>query len=111
MAFHRRVSTGTDDVLVAAGRRVLRKVHVSNIGGTAAYLKLFNKATAPVSGTDIPVLTLWTGLSTGGGPYTFDLEPGIVFPDGIGLGMIQEAADSGVTAVTANACVAHLQYD
>src|SRR6478609_1266318 len=43
-----------DQNLVAAGSRVLYSISASNANAALRYVKLYNKATAPVVGTDIP---------------------------------------------------------
>lgn len=49
-------STNAASVKASAG--VLFEVTVSNPTATAAYVKLYNKASAPTVGTDVPVLTI-----------------------------------------------------
>lgn len=45
----------TNATLIKTGATHINDLTVSNNGATAAYVKLYNKATSPVVGTDIPV--------------------------------------------------------
>ena len=48
----------TNGALVAAGERTLYEITAFNPTATPAFLKLYNKATAPTVGTDIPLVTI-----------------------------------------------------
>ncbi|MGB4761861.1 MAG: hypothetical protein WBP12_00725 [Candidatus Saccharimonas sp.] len=49
-------STNAASVKSSAGN--LYEITVSNVTGTAMYVKLYNKASAPTVGTDVPILTV-----------------------------------------------------
>ena len=51
------VGTNADQNLIATGKRVVYSLAVSNANAAVRYVKLYNKATAPVVGTDVPVAT------------------------------------------------------
>lgn len=91
----------TNATLVQTGVRNLMSVTASNIGAAVRYLKLYNKATAPVVGTDIPVMVIPIPI---GGVLT--LQGGSValarFPLGLGLAITAGAADADVAAVAAS---------
>lgn len=78
----------------SAGR--LKRVLVNNVAGHVIYLKFYNKATAPVVGTDTPVFTL--ALAEGVNDLDLGNHP---FPLGIGYGLTVNAADNDTTALTA----------
>lgn len=90
-------STNATSVKASAG--TVWSVTVSNIGGAAAFLKLYNLAVAPTVGTSVPVLTVAVPASgtvvVGGG------SNGIRFSTGIALAITNLAADSDATAVAA----------
>jgi hypothetical protein len=46
-----------NNTLVATGARVVGSIAMSNNTAAVVFLKLFNKATAPIAGTDVPVST------------------------------------------------------
>lgn len=74
-------------------------VTASNTGGAVAYVKLYNKATAPTVGTDVPVITI--PVPAGGSVNLPFGTPGAIFGTGIGLGITNLAADTDTTAVAA----------
>jgi hypothetical protein len=90
----------TNATLVKGGAGTLYNLGASNTGAAAAFIKLYNKATAPTVGTDVPVLTL---VVPAGGNADFDLGPmGHRFATGIGLAITNLAADTDTTAVAAS---------
>ena len=100
LANSRLVSAGasTNAMLVKASAGRVAGIHAYNATAVVKYLKLYNKATAPVPGTDTPL-------------YTFALEPGatsmemgtlgLPFSTGIGFGITGLVADADVTALVA----------
>lgn len=54
----------TNAASVKASAGSLTEITVSNVTATAAYVKLYNKASAPTVGTDVPVLTLSAPANT-----------------------------------------------
>jgi hypothetical protein len=91
-------TTNATSVKGSAG--TLYGVSVSNTGAAAAFVKFYNKATAPTVGTDVPVITLSIPASGTVSPYLGDL--GYRFATGIALAITNLAADSDTTAVAAN---------
>ena len=90
-------TTNPTAIKVSAG--TLYNIGASNTGAAAAYVKLYNKASAPTVGTDIPVLTL---VVPAGGSAAFGLGTlGHRFTTGIGMAITNLAADSDTTAVAA----------
>jgi hypothetical protein len=112
MLFRIIAAATTNSTLVRGARALLRKVIVSNISGTVHHVKLYDKATAPTVGTDVPVLSLYIGTSASS-PQIFDLEPGVLFPTGLGLEITggATAADSDATAATASSVIVHLIFE
>lgn len=93
-------AANTNATLVKGSAGTLFNIGASNTGGAAAFIKLYNKATAPTVGTDVPVLTL---VVPAGGNVDFDLGPmGHRFATGIGLAITNLAADTDTTAVAAS---------
>lgn len=106
--FRRNSTADVNAALVNAGRCGLASIVVSNIGGAAAFVKLYDKAGAPTVGTDIPVMTIPIAangvvpLDLGGAPMPFQL--------GLGLAITNLAADSDTTAVAAGQVKVAGQY-
>lgn len=72
----------------------------SNTGAAAAFVKLYNKASAPTVGTDVPVLTITVPAS---GTVQVDWGAlGYRFSLGIALAITNLAADTDTTAVAAS---------
>lgn len=89
----------TNGALIVTGTQAVSAFFASNIGATPAYVKLYNKATAPTVGTDVPEMVI-TVPATG----QIDVTPGFGgfrFPLGLGIAVTGAAADSDTTAVAA----------
>lgn len=86
-------AASTNAAAIKASAGTLFELTVSNPTATAAYLKLYNKATAPTVGTDVPVLTVTV-------PATSATAPPVV----LNLGAIGKRFSTGIAiAVTAAA--------
>ncbi len=91
-------TTNATSVKATAG--TVYSLVASNTGAAAAFLKLYNKASAPTVGTDVPVLTIALPAS---GTVTVPFgATGHRFATGIALAITNLAADSDATAVAAN---------
>ena len=95
----RLVSAATTNATVAkASRGRLFGWYASNVNAAARYLKIYDKATAPTVGTDVPVLTIMLPI---GGNAAHDLGEGIVFSTGIGFALTTGVADNDTGAISA----------
>jgi hypothetical protein len=96
-------------VIKASAGRIAGGV-LSNTTAAWRWVKLYNKATAPVPGTDIPAFTLGVPPNnTLDIAALFDLY-GMFFPAGIGIAITAAAADADNTAVAANEVVVNLLF-
>lgn len=106
---YRKLSTAdTNSNLVKSGSGKIQQLIVSNTSAAAKFLKLYNKASAPVVGTDIPYLTI---LIPAG--QTLTLIPndiGLYFSAGIGYGITGAVADADTTAVAIADVSINMQY-
>jgi hypothetical protein len=95
----------TNGALIITGTSGLQSFHATNIGATAAYVKLYNKATAPTVGTDVPEMIIPVPAAVSGVPgVSPTLTPAYIghrFPLGLGIAITGAAADSDTTAVAA----------
>lgn len=73
------------------------KVSGNNTVATKKYIKLYNKATAPTVGTDVPVMTVVIPISAA---FSVDI-PALYFPLGIGIAITGASADADATAIAA----------
>jgi hypothetical protein len=94
----------TNGQLVQSGTSGLQALFASNTGAGAAYVKLYNKATAPTVGTDTPAMLITVPAAVAGVPGSVEITPGFSgyrFALGLGLAITGGAADSDTTAVAA----------
>jgi hypothetical protein len=100
-------AAGTNAALVLTGTSGLSVLWATNTGAAAAFVKLFNKATAPVPGTDVPEMIIPVPAAVGGVPGVAEISPGFNayrFPLGLGIaitGGVTGAADTDTTPVAA----------
>jgi hypothetical protein len=107
---HRRISTANNNsALVKEGLSELVGVIGSNVNAAARFLKLYDKATAPTVGTDVPRLVI--PLVAANSPIHLDFSNApIEFGLGIGLGIVTGSADSDNTPTAAGEQVVTLLY-
>ena len=94
----------TNGQLVLTGTSGLQALYATNSGATAAFVKLFNKATAPTVGTDVPAMIISVPAAVSGVPGAVEITPGFNgyrFALGLGLAITGAAADADTTAVAA----------
>ena len=99
-------TTNATSVKATAGN--LYSVTASNINAAARYLKLYNKASAPTVGTDVPVLTIPIP-ATGVVNIAFGTQ-GFRFSAGIAFALTTGNADSDTAAVAASEIKVMLAY-
>lgn len=97
--FTRRISTAdTNAALIAAAATSVCFIHAANTSATWRWLKLFNKATAPVPGTDTPSVTI--GIPPNG-IVEFDPVHYVRLGTGLGIAITGGMADLDATAIGA----------
>jgi hypothetical protein len=105
----RVVSAATNNATVvkASAGKVCR-VKAINTNAAKRYLKLYDKATAPVVGTDVPAHTIELPATSA---TDFDLgDVGDAFANGIGYGIVTGVGDTDNTAVGAGDVIATIHY-
>lgn len=96
-AINSAASTNATSIKASAG--TVFSVVCSNTGAAAAFVKLYNLATAPTVGTSTPIITISIPAS---GTVTIDFGTfGYRFATGIALAITNLAADTDTTAVAA----------
>ncbi len=84
-------------------------VTVSNNGASVAFLKLYNKASAPVLASDIPVLII--SIPANGVPVPINLGTlGVRFSTGLAFAITNLIADTDATAVAAGQVKTTMTY-
>jgi hypothetical protein len=94
----------TNGALILTGTSGLQGVYATNTGAAAAYIKLYNKATAPTVGTDVPLMIVPVPAAVGGIPGVAEVVTpfaGYRFALGLGIAITGGAADTDTTAVAA----------
>lgn len=99
-------STNATSTKASAG--TVWSVQASNINAAVRYLKLYNKASAPTVGTDVPVLTV--PLPAGGVAQVDGGANGLRFGTGIAWALTVSAADSATDAVAASEIKVAISY-
>jgi hypothetical protein len=90
-------STNATSVKATAG--LLYHIIASNTATSARFLKLYDKASAPVVGTDVPAFTIY--LPPGGG-FSDEFSIPAAFTTGIAYAITSAIADTDATAIAAN---------
>lgn len=90
-------AASTNAALVKSGATRALSVRAFNGSEAVAYLKLFNKSSAPVTGTDNPVITI--PLPTGVAAEWNLLPYGLHFAAGLGIAITTGPADDDNTAL------------
>jgi hypothetical protein len=96
-------AASTNEVLILTGTSGLQAFYATNTGAGVAFVKLYNKATAPAS-TDVPAMILVVPAAVSGVPGVCTLPigfSGFRFALGLGIRVTGGVADNDTTAVAA----------
>jgi hypothetical protein len=97
-------AASTNEALILTGTSGLQAFYATNTGATVAFVKLYNKATAPTVGTDVPEMIIPVPAAVSGVPGKAELSAGFIayrFALGLGIAVTGGAADNDTTAVAA----------
>jgi hypothetical protein len=108
--FHLVSAASTNQTSVKGSAGQVYAISGMNFNVSPRYLKLYNKATAPVVGTDVPVHTYMMPGNANGAGFTHDIPPGQVYSLGIALALTTGMSDGDTGAVAANEVVVDLDY-
>lgn len=101
----------TNATLVKASAGTLTTITAINLSEEAvSYLKIYDKASAPTVGTDVPVMTIPIPTNSLGAGVTISIPNGITFSNGIAIAVTSLVADSDTTAILADEVVINLTY-
>jgi hypothetical protein len=101
-------TTNATSVKASAGQ--VYGIYCSNINAAVRYLKLFNKASAPTVGTDVPVLVFAIPGNTAGAGFAIEFSNGVAFGTGIAFCLTTGVTTADTGAVAANEQVVNLLY-
>ena len=97
-------AASTNGALILTGTSNVSSFYATNEGATAAYIKLYNKATAPTVGTDVPEMTIPVPAAVSGVPGVATIPigfHGFRFALGLGIAITRNAVYTDTTAVGA----------
>lgn len=97
----------TNATVVKASAGQIYTLYANNVNAAVRYLKLYNKATAPTVGTDVPVMTL---AIPAGGVVNLSFFGGLAFSAGIAFALTTGVADADTAAVAASEHVVNIGY-
>lgn len=98
-------AASTNGALILTGTSNLSSFYATNEGASAAYVKLYNKATAPTVGTDVPEMTFPVPAAAAGVPGVANPNigfHGFRFALGMGIAITRNAVYTDTTAVGAS---------
>lgn len=97
-------AASTNGALIITGTSGLQAFYATNEGASVAYVKLYNKATAPTVGTDVPEMIIPVPAAASGVPGVAEIPigfSGFRFALGLGIAITRNAVFSDTTAVGA----------
>jgi hypothetical protein len=101
-------STNATSLKASAGN--IYSIVLVNSNAAIRYLHLYNKASAPTVGTDVPVATIGIPGNAAGAGFTVDVPPGAAFTTGIAYALTTGAADTDTGAVALNEITGWILY-
>lgn len=108
----RLISEATTNItVVKASAGVITTISAVGMAEEAmSFLKLYDKATAPVLTTDIPVMTIAIPTHTQGAGIVIPIPNGLNFSNGIALALTSGIEDQNAVAVLAKQVVLNFTY-
>jgi len=104
---YRSLSVGVTGAIIKAAKGQIFDLHISNAAATPRYVKLYDKATAPIA-SDTPLRTYAIPATT---VVSLAVTPaGIEFLTGISIRGTTGIADNDTGAPTANDIVVNISY-
>ena len=112
LSLYRNLDLNATGINIKASAGQLYSMVVVNRSNTESFLKFYNKASAPVVGTDTPVMTIPLDAKNGGGQASTVIETslGLEFSLGIGIACTTGLADASVATPAVNSIVANIGY-
>jgi len=101
-------STNATSLKASAGQ--VYAIQCFSVNAAVRYLKLYNKATAPTVGTDVPVKTIAIPGNTAGAGVVLAWPHGLAFGTGIAFALTTEATDAGTTGVAGSEITVNIDY-
>lgn len=98
--FHLIAANSNNSTLIAAGEHTVLSIQVAGINAAPAYLKLYDKSTAPTCGTDTPkkVIMIPAAATAANGAVN-NVSTVAQFSAGLGICVVVGIADNDNTSV------------
>jgi hypothetical protein len=106
LTYHKVSAASNNAANIKPSAGVVTGWKIYNNSGAALYVKLFNKATTPVPGTDTPQQT----IGVDAGESDLITSAGYTYAAGIGIAIVKNIGDADNTSVAANDCVVDIFY-
>jgi hypothetical protein len=106
-SYHLVAAAGTNAQFIKASAGQVYGWNIYNHTTYPVFVKLYNKASAPTVGTDVPVRSIRVAA---GGFSDVVKVTGITFATGIAVAIVGDIADLGNSPVAANDCVLDVDY-
>jgi hypothetical protein len=108
---YKLISTASTNanVIKASGGNLYSIIAIG-VTSTVRFLKLYNKATTPSVGTDVPIMTIPVPANTQGAGISIPFSMGVNFPLGIGIAITSGSADDNSGAVGAGDVIVSITY-
>ncbi len=101
-------STNANNIKSSGGN--LYSIIAIGLTSTVRYLKLYNKASAPTVGSDVPLMTIPIPANTQGAGVALPFSMGVNFPLGIAIAITSGVADNDSGAIGAGDVIVNLTY-
>ena len=109
-AFKLLAAASTNATLIKGGAGKVLAGILQNASAAVKYVKIFNKVTAPVPGTDVPIFTVMLAANATIAMSDIIGPAGHTFSAGIGISVVGGQADTDTTVVAAGDVVVNLTY-
>lgn len=100
--------TNVNGLKTVAGK--VYSIIAMNLTATVKFLKIYNKATSPIVGTDVPLMTIPIPGNAAGAGFAHTFGIGVNFSVGIFLALTTGVADTDATGVGLNDVVVNIDY-
>lgn len=110
VSIYKNIDVNATGQVVKGSAGQVYTIAVQNSFSAERYLKLYNKATAPVVGTDVPVMTIMIPRLANSGQVNVEIPQGAAFSNGIGVAATTAVADNDTGNPSANNVILSLFY-
>jgi hypothetical protein len=111
--YHLVAINSTNSNLIQLGQHTVFSIELGGVGSSPAFVKLYDKATAPTCGTDTPIKTLIIPVAStaaNGAGSNLPFPIGIQVQNGLGICVTGGIADNDTTPVAVSSFVVNVDY-